>query len=37
MGGGFTWETQDRAQDIAAARAAFDEAKRMLQDPSCTS
>jgi cob(I)alamin adenosyltransferase len=33
MGQGFTWETQDRAQDIAAARAAFDEAKRMLQDP----
>ena len=33
MGQGFTWETQDRAQDIAAARAAFDEAKLMLQDP----
>jgi cob(I)alamin adenosyltransferase len=33
MGQGFTWETQDRAQDIAAARAAFDEAKRMLRDP----
>ena len=24
MGQGFTWETQDRAQDIAAARAAFE-------------
>lgn len=33
MGEGFTWETQDRAQDIAAARAAFTEAKAMLQDP----
>jgi cob(I)alamin adenosyltransferase len=33
MGEGFTWETQDRARDIAAARAAFEEAKRMLQDP----
>jgi cob(I)alamin adenosyltransferase len=33
MGQGFTWETQDRAQDIAAARAAFEEAKRMLHDP----
>jgi cob(I)alamin adenosyltransferase len=33
MGRGFTWETQDRAQDIAAARAAFEEARRMLQDP----
>ena len=27
MGQGFTWETQDRAQDVAAARAAFEEAK----------
>ncbi|HET6521586.1 MAG TPA: cob(I)yrinic acid a,c-diamide adenosyltransferase [Geminicoccaceae bacterium] len=33
MGEGFTWETQDRARDIAAARAAWDEAKRMLADP----
>ena len=33
MGQGFTWETQDRAQDIAAARAAFEAAKEMLQDP----
>jgi cob(I)alamin adenosyltransferase len=33
MGEGFTWETQDRERDIAAARAAWDEARRMLQDP----
>jgi cob(I)alamin adenosyltransferase len=33
MGEGFTWETQDRARDIAAARAAWAEAERMLQDP----
>jgi cob(I)alamin adenosyltransferase len=33
MGEGFTWETQDRARDIAAARAAWDEARRMLADP----
>jgi cob(I)alamin adenosyltransferase len=30
MGEGFTWDTQDRARDIAAARAAWDEAKRMI-------
>jgi len=34
MGEGFTWETQDRARDIAAARAAWDTAKAMLADPS---
>jgi cob(I)alamin adenosyltransferase len=33
MGEGFTWETQDRERDVAAARAAFAEAKRMLADP----
>jgi cob(I)alamin adenosyltransferase len=33
MGEGFTWETQDRARDVAAARAAFAEAKAMLVDP----
>jgi cob(I)alamin adenosyltransferase len=33
MGEGFTWETQDRARDVAAAWAAFEEAKRMLRDP----
>ena len=34
MGEGFTWETQDRARDIAAARAAWEEARRLLADPS---
>ncbi|MFZ1426850.1 MAG: cob(I)yrinic acid a,c-diamide adenosyltransferase [Geminicoccaceae bacterium] len=33
MGEGFTWETQDRARDIAAAEAAFAEVRQMLQDP----
>ncbi|MGB8275889.1 MAG: cob(I)yrinic acid a,c-diamide adenosyltransferase [Alphaproteobacteria bacterium] len=34
MGEGFTWETQDRARDMAAARAAFEAAKEMVSDPS---
>ena len=34
MGEGFTWDTADRQRDIAAARAAWDEAKRMIADPS---
>ncbi len=34
MGEGFTWETQDRARDIAAARAAWEAAKQMIDDPS---
>ena len=34
MGEGFTWDTQDRARDIAAAREAWDEVKRMIADPS---
>lgn len=33
MGEGFTWETQDRERDMRAARAAFEEAKKMLVDP----
>jgi cob(I)alamin adenosyltransferase len=33
MGEGFTWETQDRARDIAAARAAWETAKAMIADP----
>jgi len=33
MGEGFTWETQDRERDIASAKAAFEEAKRMIADP----
>jgi cob(I)alamin adenosyltransferase len=34
MGEGFTWDTQDRARDIAAARAAWDIAQAMIADPS---
>lgn len=34
MGEGFTWETQDRGRDIAAAEAAWDRAAAMLVDPS---
>jgi len=34
MGEGFTWDTQDRARDIAAARNAWETAKTMLADPS---
>jgi len=34
MGEGFTWETQDRARDVAAASAAWAEAKRMMADSS---
>ncbi len=33
MGDGFTWETQDKAKDVEAAKAAWAEAKAMLQDP----
>ena len=33
MGEGFTWETQNRAQDIAAARAAWERSKEMILDP----
>ena len=34
MGEGYTWETQDRTRDIAAATAAWNVAARMLGDPS---
>jgi len=34
MGEGFTWDTQDRQRDIAAARAAWEMAKEMIADPS---
>jgi cob(I)alamin adenosyltransferase len=34
MGEGFTWDTQDRARDIAAARAAWNVAREMMADPS---
>ena len=30
MGEGFTWETQDRARDIAAAQSAWEAAKEMI-------
>ncbi|WP_062223679.1 MULTISPECIES: cob(I)yrinic acid a,c-diamide adenosyltransferase [Aureimonas] len=32
MGDGFTWETQDRQRDIAAARQAWERAKAMISD-----
>ncbi|QOZ53985.1 cob(I)yrinic acid a,c-diamide adenosyltransferase [Bradyrhizobium sp. CCBAU 53338] len=32
MGEGFTWETQDRARDIAAARAGWEKAKALISD-----
>jgi cob(I)alamin adenosyltransferase len=34
MGEGFTWDTKDRARDIAAARAAWEMARAMIADPS---
>lgn len=34
MGEGFTWDTQDRARDIASAEAAWAEAKRLIADAS---
>ncbi|WP_206929038.1 cob(I)yrinic acid a,c-diamide adenosyltransferase [Roseococcus thiosulfatophilus] len=34
MGEGFTWETQDRARDVAAATRAWEMARKMLADPS---
>ncbi len=33
MGEGFTWDTQDRARDIAAARAAWERSKALIIDP----
>ncbi|WP_166267785.1 cob(I)yrinic acid a,c-diamide adenosyltransferase [Marinobacter caseinilyticus] len=32
MGQGYTWDTQDREQDVTAAEAAWDIASRMLSD-----
>ena len=32
MGEGFTWETQDRARDIAAARSGWEQAKALIRD-----
>ena len=33
MGEGFTWETQDRARDVAAAERAWDKACALMDDP----
>jgi cob(I)alamin adenosyltransferase len=33
MGEGFTWETQDKDRDITHARQGWEEAKRMIADP----
>lgn len=33
MGEGFTWETQDKARDIAAAGRAWDMARKLMADP----
>jgi len=34
MGHGFTWETQDKSNDIAAAQKAWEITQGLLQDPS---
>ena len=34
LGDGFTWDTQDRSQDIASAERGWAIAERMLSDPS---
>ena len=34
MGEGFTWETQDRARDVAAATRAWDKARELMADTS---
>src|SRR5204862_3964409 len=33
MGEGFTWETQDRARDVAAAERAWGKARDLMADP----
>ncbi|MEW4466215.1 cob(I)yrinic acid a,c-diamide adenosyltransferase [Parasphingorhabdus sp. JC815] len=33
MGEGFTWDTQDREKDIAAAKAAWERSKELILDP----
>jgi cob(I)alamin adenosyltransferase len=33
MGEGFTWETQDKSRDIAAAEAGWERAKELIRDP----
>ena len=34
LGEGFTWETQDRARDLAAAQAAWAKARELMEDAS---
>jgi cob(I)alamin adenosyltransferase len=34
MGGGFTWDTQDKARDMEEAAAAWEKARGFLSDPS---
>ena len=36
MGEGFTWETQDKSRDIAAAQRGWEKAKEMILDPEIT-
>ena len=36
LGEGFTWETQDKARDIAMAKSAWEKAKELIRDPSNT-
>jgi cob(I)alamin adenosyltransferase len=33
MGEGFTWETQDRARDVAAAARAWQQAEALMAEP----
>jgi cob(I)alamin adenosyltransferase len=33
LGEGFTWETQDRARDVAAAKRAWEKAEELMADP----
>ena len=33
MGTGFTWDTQDRSGDMAAAKSTWEKARKMLADP----
>ena len=33
MGEGFTWDTQDLNRDITAARAAWEQAKKLMENP----
>jgi cob(I)alamin adenosyltransferase len=34
LGEGFTWETQDRGRDVAAAQRAWSKARELMADPS---